>query len=60
MIIIYIVQKNSDRYCLQVFSTEEISKRHVKGWFKIDGKKGLYSLKNDKYVKFKTCKRRTK
>ena len=58
VIVIYIVEKNSYHYCLQVFSTEEISKRHVKGWFKINGKKGLFSLKmantlNSKLVKEK-------
>ena len=60
VIIIYIVEKIFYHYCLQVFSTEEISKHHVKGWFKINGKKGLYSLKNGEYVKFKTFKRKTK
>ena len=38
IIILYTVEKNIFCYCLQVFSTEEILKCHVKNSFKINSK----------------------
>ena len=37
-------RKDFCRYCLQAFSTEEISKCHVKDCFKINGKQRLRGL----------------
>ena len=46
MIIHYIVEKKHFcRYGLQAFSTEEILKRHIKHWFKINSKKTLRCLR---------------
>ena len=39
MIVHNTVEEQFSCYCLQTFSTKEISKRHIKGYFKIDGKK---------------------
>ena len=54
MIILYIIErKHFYRYCLQTSSTEEISKSHVKDWFKINGKQGLQCLKNASMINSK-------
>ena len=54
MIIFYIVEENFFcRYFLQAFSTEEILKRHIKVWFKRDGKQRIIMLKKGEYVKSK-------
>ena len=47
-------------YCLKAFSTEEILKRHVKDYFKINGKQRIIMPKKDKYVKFKNYERKIK
>ena len=46
-------RKYSCCYCLQVFSTEEMLKRHIKDCFKINGKQRIMILKKGVYVKFK-------
>ena len=46
------------RYCLHVFSTEEILKRHIKVCFKINGNKRIAMSKEDEYVKFKNYERK--
>ena len=38
-------------YCLQAFSTEELSKRHIKYCFKINGKQRIKMPKKGEYVK---------
>ena len=48
------------RYCLHVFSTEEILKRHIKVCFKINGNKRIAMSKEDEYVKFKNYERKIK
>ena len=40
-------------YCLQAFSTEEILKRYVKDFFKINGKQKIVMPKKCEYIKFK-------
>ena len=61
IIILYIVEKNHFcSYCLQAFSTKEISKRHVKDCFKINGKQRIIMPKKDEYVKFKNYERKIK
>ena len=40
-------------YCLQVFSTDEISKSHINYSFKINGKQMILMPKGGEYVKFK-------
>ena len=42
------------RYCFQAFSTEEISKSHIKDCFTINGKQKIIMPKKSKYVKVKT------
>ena len=41
-------------YCLQVFSTEEILKRHIKDYFKIHCEQEIIMPKKAEYVKFKS------
>ena len=53
-------KKNFYRYCLHVFSTEEILKRHIKVCFKINGNKRIAMSKEDEYVKFKNYERKIK
>ena len=61
MITLYIVgKKHFCCYCLQVFSTEEILKRHTKDCFKVNVKQRIIMLKKDKYVKFKNYERKRK
>ena len=45
---------------LQTFSTEEISKRHIKDWFKTNGKQRIIVLKKGEYVKFSNQERKIK
>ena len=52
--------KHSCHYCVQPFSTEEISKRHIKDCFKTNGMQMVIIPKNDKYVKFKNYERKIK
>ena len=47
-------------YCLQVFSTEEILKCHIKDCFKVNGKQRIIMPKQDEYVKFKNYAREIK
>ena len=47
MTILYIVGENIFcRYCLQAFSKEEILKRHIKVWFKSNGKQRIIYTSN--------------
>ena len=46
-------KKHFCRYCLQVFSTEEILKIHSKDCSKINGKQRIVMPKKDEHVKFK-------
>ena len=48
------------RYCLQDFSAEEILKRHIKYYFKINGKQKIKMSKKGEYVKLKNYERKTK
>ena len=50
-------KKHFCRYCLEVFSTEEIIKRHTKDCFKINGKQEVIMPKKGEYVKFKNYER---
>ena len=52
-------KKNSCRYCLQAFSTEEVLKHQVKYCFKINGKQKIIMPKNGEYVKLKNYERKT-
>ena len=45
---------------LQTFSTEEISKRHIKDCFKTNGKQRIIVLKKGEYVKFSNQERKIK
>ena len=40
-------------HCLQVFSTDEILKHHIKDCFKINGKQRIIMSKKGEYVKIK-------
>ena len=48
------------RYCLHTFVTEEILKRHIKDYFKINGKQTINMPKKGEYVKLKNFKRKIK
>ena len=56
--ILYIAEKKFCRYCLQAFSTEEILIRHIKYFFKINGKQIIIMVKKAGYVKFKNYQRK--
>ena len=45
------------RYCLQVFSTEEILKSHITDFFKINGKQKIKMRKKGEYIKFKNLEK---
>ena len=47
-------------YCLQAFSTEEISKCHIKDCFKINDKQRMRMPKKGEFVKFKNYERKIK
>ena len=51
-------KKSFCRYCLPVFSTEEILKHHLKDSFKINGKQRIIMPKKGKYVKLKNYERK--
>ena len=51
-------KKGFCRYCLQVFSAEEILKHHIKDCFKVNGKQGITMTEKDEYVKFKNYRRK--
>ena len=51
-------KKHFCRYCLQVFSTEEILKRHIKDCFKTNGKQRIIMHIKGEYVKFKNYERK--
>ena len=51
--ILYCTGKYFCRCCLQAFRTEEILKRHIKDFLKINGKQRIIMCKNDECVKFK-------
>ena len=50
-------RKHSCCYCLQAFSTEEILKRHIKDYLKINGKQRIAMSEKGEYVKFKNYER---
>ena len=45
-------------YCLHVFITEEILKRHIKDCFKINRKQTIERPKKDEHFKFKNFERK--
>ena len=51
-------RKHICRYCLHVFITEDILKRHIKDCFKINGKQTIKMPKKSEYVKFKNFERK--
>ena len=53
-------RKHFCRYCLHAFVTEEILKRHIKDYFKINGKQRIIMPKKGKYVKYKNSERKIK
>ena len=53
-------KKHFSCYFVQTFSTEGILKRHIKNWFKINGKQNIIMLKKGEYVKLKNCEREIK
>ena len=53
-------RKHPCRYCVHAFVTEEILKRHIKDWFKINGKQTIKMSKKGEYVKFKNFERKIK
>ena len=50
---LHCLRKHLCHYCLQSFSTEEILKRHIKNWFKINVNQTIILPKNGEYVNFK-------
>ena len=50
-------RKNFWSYCLQAFSTEKISKYHVKNCYKAICKQKMKMPKKSEYVKFEYLKR---
>ena len=57
----YIMEKK--HFCcsyLQTFKTEEISKRHSKDCFKINGKQRIIMLQKGEYAKFRNYERKIK
>ena len=60
IIILYTVEKQFFRYCLQTFSTEEILKHHIKDCFKINDKQKIIMPKKVEYVRFKNYERKIK
>ena len=57
---LYGEQKHFCHYYLHAFITEEILKRHVKDYFKSNGKQTVKMPKKSKYVKFINCERKIK
>ena len=53
-------RKHFCRYFLLAFSTEEISKRHIKDCFQINGKQRIIMSKKGEYVKLKNYERKIK
>ena len=53
-------RKHSCRYCLHAFSPAEISKRHTKDYFKINGKQRIIMPKKGEYIKFKNYDKKIK
>ena len=47
-------------YCLHAFVTEEILKRHIKDYFKINGKEPIKMSRKGEYVIFKNFERKIK
>ena len=48
------------RYCLQAFCTEKKTIRHIKDFFKINGKQRIIMPQKSEYVKFKDFERKIK
>ena len=48
------------RYCLQTFSTEEILKRQIKDWFRINDTQSINMPKKFEYVRLKNFERKIK
>ena len=57
---LYRRRKHFCRYCLQVFSTEEILERHIKDCLKVNGKQKDYNGWKSEYVKSKNHDREIK
>ena len=53
-------RKHFCRYFLYAFITEEILKRDIKDYFKINGKQTIKMPKKGKYIKFKNFERKIK
>ena len=53
-------KKHFCRYSLQAFSPEEILKRHIKDYCKINSKQRIIMPKKDECVKFKNYERKIK
>ena len=51
-------RKHFCRYCLHAFITEEILKRHIKDYLKINGKQTIKMPKKGEYVKFENFERK--
>ena len=50
-------RKHFCRYCLQAFSSEEISKSHIKDRFKINGKQRTIMPRKGEFIKFRNYER---
>ena len=57
IIILYIIEKF---FCCLHASTEEILKRQIKDWFKINGKQRNIIPKQSEYVKFRNHQKKIK
>ena len=57
---LYRGRKHFCLYCLHVFITEEILKRHIKDCFKSHGKQRIIMPKKYEYVKISSYERKTK
>ena len=57
---LYSERKHFCFYCLQAFSGEEILKRHIQDYFKINCKERIKMPKRVEYFKFKDFERKIK
>ena len=58
--LLYSGRKHFCFYCLQAFSGEEILKRHIQDYFKINCKERIKMTKKGEYFKFKDFERKIK
>ena len=56
--ILHCGRKHFCHYCLKALSTEEILKRHIKDFIKINGKQNINMPKKSEYVSFKNIERK--